>query len=108
MKQKEISSDPKWVEDEYVDDAEVIKLKVGESIEGLLMDKYPSTKYNAQIYKIKVRDEELLKVLVGTTILDKLMKNKEVNDEIKIERVKDIPSLKGNPLQDWKVYHKEE
>lgn len=97
----------KWIEDEYVDDAEVVKLQVGEGIEGLLIDKYPSSKYNAQIYKIQVKGDELQKILVGTTILDKMMKNKVVGDPVRIERLEDGKSTKGKPLQNWKTYHLE-
>ena len=97
-----------WIEDEYVDDAEVIKLQVGENIEGLLVDKYPSKKYEVQIYKIKVKDDDLAKIVLGTTILDKMMKNKEVGEPVKIERLEDKPSEKGNPIQNWKTYHKKE
>jgi len=100
---KEAEAD-EWEPDEY--DAEVVKLQVGESIEGLLTDKYPSTKYEVQIYKIKVKDDDLSKIVMGTTILDKMMKNKEVGEPVKIERLEDKPSEKGNPIQNWKTYHK--
>lgn len=95
----------KWEEDEYEDDAEVLKLKVGESIEGLLIDKYESSKYEAGIYKIKVKDEEIPKIIIGTTILDKMMKNKEIGELVKIERLFDKPSSKGKPIQQWKTFH---
>jgi len=95
----------KWVEDEH--ESEIVKLQVGESIEGLLTDKYPSTKWKAQIYKIKVKDDELPKVIVGTTILDKMMMNKEIGELVKIERLADGKSTKGQPLQNWKTYHLE-
>jgi len=107
--QKEIFNEDgkiQWEEDEYVDDAEVIKLQVGESIEGLLVDKYPSSKYEVQIYKIKVKGDELPKIVMGTTILDKMMKNKAIGEPVKIERLDDKPSEKGNPIQNWKTFHK--
>ena len=110
-KQKELGKEAEaneWEQDEYMDDAEVIKLQVGESIEGLLVDKYPSKKYDVQIYKIKVKDDDLSKIVLGTTILDKMMKNKEVGEPVKIERLEDKPSDKGNPIQNWKTYHKKE
>ena len=105
---KEESEDSEWIADEYEDDAEVIKIQVGESIEGLLIDKYSSKKWNTNIYKIKVKNDEKPKVLLGTTILDKMMANKEINEEVKIERLEDKPSDKGNPIQQWKTYHKKE
>jgi len=97
-----------WEEDEYENDAEVIKLQVGESIEGLLIDKYPSAKYNTYVYKIKTLDDEIPKILLGTTILDKKMANKEIGDQVKIERLPDVPSSKGKPVQQWKTYHPKE
>ena len=97
----------RWVEDEYDTDAEVIKLQVGEGVEGLLLDKYPSSKWKAQIYKIQVKDDDIPKIVVGTTILDKMMKNKELNEPVRIERLEDKPSQKGNPVQHWKTYHLE-
>lgn len=99
----------RWVADDYDDSAEVIKLQVGESIEGLLLDKYPSVKWKPHmIFKIQVKDDEIPKIIVGTTILDKMMKNKEISEVVKIERLADgVDSSKGNPLQNWKTYHLE-
>jgi hypothetical protein len=89
-----------WEQDEIPkDDAEVIKLKVGESIEGLLTDKLQSSKYDTMIYKIKCKDDELVKIILGTTLLDHLMKDKPVGDLVKIERLADSPSKQGKPLQ---------
>ena len=88
------------------DDGVVIKLEIGETIAGLLLDKYPSTKYTGkQIYKIKVKDDDTPKVILGTTILDKWMKNKNVNEEIMIKRLPDIPTDKAQPMQDYETYH---
>ncbi len=109
IKQKELENEAienEWEEDEFDDEAEVIKLQVGDSIEGLLVDKYPSTKYDVHIYKIKVKDDDLPKIVLGTTIIDKMMKNKEVGEPVKIERLEDKPSEKGKPIQQWKTYHK--
>lgn len=107
-KEKEEKKEKRWVEDEHDSDAEVIKLQVGESIEGLLLDKYPSRKFNSQIYKIQVKGDDLPKIIVGTTILDKMMKNKEITTLVKIERLADgEDTSKGNPLQNWKTYHLE-
>ena len=97
----------RWVADEYDDNAEVIKLQIGESIEGLLLDKYPSSKWNAQIYKIQVKGDKVPKIIVGTTILDKMMKNKEISEPVKIERLEDKPNKKGQLVQHWKTYHLE-
>ena len=97
--------EPKWECDKPDVDAEVVKLLVGDSIEGLLVDMFKSTKYNAMIYKIKVKDEKLLKIIVGTTILDKLMLPKELNDEVKILRLDDITNQKGQSVFNWETYH---
>ena len=97
----------KWVKDEreQEDEAEVVKLDVGESIAGLLVDKYRSTKYNAGIYKIKVKGDGRMKIIIGTTILDKLMEPKEINEEVKITRLEDGKSQKGRSYQNWETFH---
>ena len=106
---EKVGKKQKWVEDEMVfdDDGEVVKLQVGESIEGLLIDVKDSTKYNTKIYKVKVKDDDVPKVILGTTILDKLMNGKEIGKPIRIERLGDGPVTKGKPLQNWKTYHLE-
>jgi hypothetical protein len=105
MKQTEIGEKISWEKDEVPqDDAEVVKLNVGESIAGILVDKLQSRKYDTQIYKIQVKDDPVTKVLLGTTILDKLMKDKVVGDLVKIERKQDSPTAQGKPLQNWVTY----
>ena len=85
--------------------AEVIKLKVGESIEGVLMKVLDSVKWPGKmIYKIKVKNDDVLKVLVGTTNLDRMMSTKNVGDLVKIERKEDIPQKIGSPLQIYETY----
>jgi len=96
---------PRWICDKPEEEAEVIKLQTGESIEGILVDTFKSTKYNAMIFKIKVKDEKLLKILVGTTILDKLMLPKAVGDEVKIMRLDDTINQKGQSVFNWETYH---
>lgn len=106
MVQKEIKEEEsEWVRDESYEDGEVVKLTVGESIEGLLVDKFDSAKYNAGIYKIKDKDDKKVKVIVGTTVLDKLMKPKEIGEEIKIKRLEDSTNQKGQSFQNWETYH---
>lgn len=97
--------DSKWEKDKPEEDAEVVKLEIDESIEGLLTDVFKSTKYNAMIYKIKVKDEKLVKVIVGTTLLDKLMLPKTVGDEVKIKRLDDSVNQKGQTVFNWETYH---
>lgn len=105
MEQENIEEENKWERDEPDDDAEVIKLQVGEGIEGLLTEKFKSSKYNAMIYKIKVKDEEKIKIIVGTTILDKLMGTKETGEEVKIKRLEDTTNQKGQTVFNWETYH---
>ena len=98
-----------WKEDpeqSFSDEAaEVVKLQVGESVEGVLTDVLESVKWpGKKIYKIKVKDDDVLKVLVGTTNLDRLMSTKKVGDLVKIERKEDVPRKTGNPLQIYKTY----
>jgi hypothetical protein len=51
-----------------------------------------------------VKNDDVLKVLVGTTNLDRLMSLKKVGDLVKIERKEDVPRKTGNPLQIYKTY----
>jgi hypothetical protein len=101
---------PEWIEDEKApfpddEDAEVIKLQVNENIEGELIDIIASTKWKGRnIYKIKEKDNDTIKVLLGTTILDRQMMNKSIGDQVKIDRIQDQPTDKGNPLQMYKTY----
>ena len=105
--QKQIEADElNWEPDpQPKDDAVVVKLKVGESIQGVLVDKLQSTKYDTMIFKIKEKNDDVVKVILSTTLLDRLMKDKEIGDLIKIERLPDSPSKQGKPLQNWATYH---
>jgi len=108
-KQAEINTEEgkiDWEEDpQPKDDGEVLKLQVGESVEGVLMDKFQSTKYTTMIFKVKVKDDDIMKVILSTTLLDRLMKERNIGELVKIERLKDSPSKMGKALQNWKVYH---
>jgi hypothetical protein len=101
---------PEWTEDETVpfpddENSEVIKLQVDEYIEGKLVDIVPSTTWKGRnIYKVKEKDRDTIKVLLGTTILDRQMSTKSVGDYVKIERLMDKPTDKGNPLQQYRTY----
>ena len=94
-----------WVEDEPESDAEVVKLQVGDNLEGLFTDKFHSTKWNADCYKIKPVKDEKTRIIVATTILQKMMMNKEIGTEVKIERMEDTTNAKGQSVQNWKTYH---
>ena len=95
----------KWEKDADEDDAEVIKLGIGESVEGLLIDKIHSQKYNSECYKIKPYNKDKAVVLLGTTILDKKMKNKEIGQEVKIVRLDDGISNAGVIYQMYETFH---
>ena len=99
-----------WQKDDTVpfsdEKAEVLKLQVGDSVSGILMDVYDSVKWpGKKIYKIKVKDDDVLKVLVGTTALDRQMIGKPVGDLVRIVRVADVPRKTGNPLQIYETFH---
>ena len=96
----------KWQADPPItEQGDVIKIEVGKSIEGVLLEKYLSKKYEGKyIYRIKPSDGGRIKVLVGTRNLDRVMALKEVGCAIKIERLEDTPTDKGNPLQNYKTY----
>jgi hypothetical protein len=101
-----------WAEDDPVgfpddENSEVVKPKIGEKIKGRLVEKLASKRWPGRIiYKIQDPDDNKIKVMLGTTILDRLMSVKDVGDDIIIERLSDIPTEKGNPLQNWKTYSK--
>jgi len=100
-----------WEEDEviveYDDDADVIKLEIGEAIEGTLVDKWDSKRYaGRKMYRIKVKGDEKEKIIPGTTVLDSRMANKEIGEEVRIVRESNVPSDKGNPTQIYKTFHK--
>ena len=98
----------KWKVDESLG-GEIVKLKIGESIEGILIAKYPSKKWeNRYIYRIKPFKSDKIKVLVGTTLLDQVMSDKEVGKPIKIERIQDTATGKEHPCHNFKIYVPEE
>jgi len=105
--QKEIENkDKKWVkvgEQEHKDDADVVKLDVGECIEGLLLQKKNSTLFG-YVYKLKVKEDDRFKILCGTTVLNTKFANIPENVEVKVERLKDSKSQTGRVYQDYDVY----
>ena len=98
-----------WVKDEedYEDDADVVKLDVGESIEGILVEIKESSIFG-KIYKLKVKDDERYKIVCGTTVLNTKMGNKQTGDEVLIERVEDKKNQTGRTYQDYITYSREE
>ena len=103
MSQKQL--DKKWVKDEDTsDDAEVVKLEIGESIEGILLEKKPSDTFGF-VYKIQTKAKELPQIICGTVILNKKMAGKEVGSEVLIERVNDVKTSKGRFAHDFVTFH---
>ena len=94
-----------WEKDKEEDEAEVIKLNVGESIEGLLVDKIESKKYECMCYKIKVHDDPVPKIVLSTTVLEKMMASKDIGDLVKIERIEDGKNQAGQNYSRWETYH---
>jgi hypothetical protein len=97
----------KYIKDKPVD-GEVIKLGDGEFIQGILLDRFPSKKFKGKmIYKLKEKSDPVVKVIVGTTMLDKVMSAYEVNDLVLIKRLEDIHSDNPNDMQQYVTYHPE-
>jgi len=99
-----------WKEDDEVpfpddENSEVIKLQPGESVEGFLNEIVPSVKWKGRnIYKIQEKNNDIIKVVLGTTQLDRQMSTKSIGDLVRIKRMADKPTDKGNPLQMYKTY----
>jgi len=99
-----------WVEDEETfgdDEAEVIKLTVGDSIEGLLLEKRQSDLYG-NVFVIKVKDDDKKKIICGTTLLNRKMENKEEGTLVRIIREDDFKTNSGRMAHMYKTYHLEE
>ena len=106
MKQTEIKNEKKYVkvEDGFKDDADVVKLDVGETIDGLLVDKKVSRKYG-MVFKLKKDDDPRFKVLPGTVILNRKFEDVELNTEVKVERLNDKQTKDGFDIQDYDVWY---
>lgn len=93
-----------WEKDEE-ENAEVVKLEVNDIIEGLLLDKIESKKYECICYKIQVHNDPLAKIVLSTTILEKMMEAKKVGDLVKIVRLEDGINQAGQTYNRWETYH---
>ncbi|MCJ7572121.1 MAG: hypothetical protein MUO82_09650, partial [Candidatus Thermoplasmatota archaeon] len=66
------------------ENAEVIKLAIGESVEGELVDIVESKKWpGRRIYKIQEFGGDKVNVVLGTVMLDRLMTHKSVGEKVK-------------------------
>ena len=115
MTQTEIEKDKKWVEDEIERDddveAEQIRLEVGESVKGLLLEKFDfEGKFGKRnwgyIIKKKIQEQPVL--LFGCDDLNKKMINKQVNTDVCIERMPNEETNKGFTCHVYKTYHTEQ
>ncbi|MFO7677531.1 MAG: hypothetical protein R6V50_04015 [Thermoplasmatota archaeon] len=104
MTQKDLNNN-QWEEiNAYDDESEILKLAPGETISGILQDKYPSKKYTGHnIYKIKPQ-EGVCKVILGTTVLDTKLSSIELGDIIMIRRDSDKKNDSGQTYQDYRVF----
>lgn len=99
-----------WVEEEPQpfpgdENAEVVKLQVGQSVEGEIVGLVDSKKWAGhRVIKIKEAGSDHVNVILGTTMLDRKMSGKKIGDIVKITRMPDQPSDKGNNLQVYKVF----
>lgn len=109
MKQTEISKEWTKVEADEADDAEQIKLEVGESVEGLLLDKF---EFDGNFgkknwgYIIKPKGKESSVLLFGCSWLNKNMLGVSINTEVLIERLADKKNKQGMSYQVFDVYYK--
>jgi len=105
MKQTELDKKAKYVkiEEKLADDADVIKLDVGESLEGLLLEKKPSDLFG-YVYKIKKEEDPRIKILCGTTVLNSKFANIDTDTEVLVERLKGKKNKSGRDYQDYDVW----
>jgi len=84
---------------------DVIRLEVGESIEGKLLAVRQGE--FAKVYDIETKDGK--KTLFGSAVLDSRMAEVKVGDRVKIERLEDeLPKVKGhNPTKMYRVFVEE-
>jgi len=88
-------------------DGDVLKLEAGQTIQGLLLSKGTSVKYNnCGVYKIQVNDDPVPKVILGSKQLDRIMADVEIGKDVRIVFEGIQPTTKGNPMKVFKVYTK--
>ena len=105
--QKPKASHGMWEKDTPDEDGEVIKIDVGQSVEGILMDKFKSLRYSTYVYKVRTKEVKLL-IFLGSTILDKMMQNRSLGEEIKVTRLPDQQSQSGRTYQVFETFHKKD
>ena len=89
-------------------DGEVVKLEIGDSITGKLVEKSTSHKYNnCGIYKLLQENDPVPKIILGSKQLDRTMALIEIGTQVKIFFEGTKPSDKGNKMKVFKVFIKE-
>jgi len=79
--------DPHTTDWESIEDADFIKFEnIGDTLEGMLIEKGSSTRYSFGLYEITTKTGDR-KRFHGTKQLDSLMKGVNIQDYIKIEYV---------------------
>lgn len=88
--------------------AEIVTLdNEGDFISGTLVAKDESNKYGDNFcYSIK-EESGILKVIFGNPVMNSGMASIKKGDFVAIERTKDKPTDKGNPLKTYKIYSQE-
>ena len=85
------------------EDAEYCQMaKVGDVLEGVLMEKQPSEKFG-HVYKILQVDAEVPKFVLGTVHLEPKMFEVEVGQMVRLELVELRDTGKGNKMKVFKV-----
>ena len=101
---KQTNNNDGWTEHK---DGEVVKLEPGQSIEGELISKKTSSKYNGcGIYKIMVDDDPLPKVILGSKQLDMKMESIDINTQVKIFFEGTQATDKGQSMKVFRVFTK--
>ena len=87
------------------EETEFLKLNEKEQFIGLLLDKYPSRKYKGKhIYKLQKPHDQIPKIMIGTTMLDIMMRHVEIGSPVRIKRLPDKEQKdKPNDLQQYLV-----
>jgi len=111
MKEQTELSKIVWKEDPRVGPSgeaeEKLKIQENNPLNGLLWDIRQYEKMDGKtqnVYVFKVKDDPVLKLVYGTTMLDRQMSKHKVGDLVRIERLPDKPTNKGNPMQEYKTY----
>lgn len=101
--QLSFDNDGHWMELHPEKPKNLISLEVGENVVGTFVSRVENTVYDGFVYTIQKEDSELY-TMYSTTTLDRMVKQLESGDRIRITRSEDkpMPSPK-KPLQIYKV-----